>query len=132
MGTEHIVTLIEAEDYILSHCEALTDHSFEEDPTVTIFRRADNNQRFAATKNVGRRSVDAGQMGRIDILNLSLDPRLVASLRTREGFRPAWRMNRNRWVTILLDGTVPDDEIRSYLDMSYKNAGRKGRKGSGR
>ena len=127
------MTLTEVENYILSHCEALADHSFEEDPTVTIFRRADNNQRFAAIKNVGRLSVDAGQTGRIDILNVSLDPRLVASLRTRgEGFRPAWRMNRNRWVTILLDGSVPDDEIRSYLDTSYKFAGRKGGKGSGR
>jgi predicted DNA-binding protein (MmcQ/YjbR family) len=126
------MTLTEAEDYILSHCGALSDHSFEEDRTVTIFRRADNNQRFAALKNVGRRSVDAGQAGRIDILNVSLEPRLVASLQAREGFRPAWRMNRNRWVTILLDGTVTDDEIRSYLDMAYKTAGRKARKGQGR
>ena len=122
------MTLAEVEDYIRSNFEATGDHSFEGDPTVTIFRRLDNNQRFAATKNVGRRSVDAGQSGRIDILNLSLDPRLVTSLRTREGFRPAWRMNRNKWVTVLLDGTVPDDEIRTYLDMSYKNAGRKGGK----
>jgi predicted DNA-binding protein (MmcQ/YjbR family) len=126
------VTLKEVEDYILSHCEALSDHSFEEDPTVTIFRRADNNQRFAATKNVGRRSVDAGQSGRIDILNVSLEPRLVTSLREREGFRPAWRMNRNRWVTILVNGSVPDDEIRSYIDMAYKTGGKKGGKRSGR
>lgn len=125
------MTLVEIEDYILSHCEALTDHSFEGDRTVTIFRRTDNNQRFAATKNVGRHYVGAGQGGRIDILNLCLDPRLVASLRTREGFRPAWRMNRNRWVTILLDGSVPDDEICSYLEMSYKHAEKKGGKGSG-
>ena len=120
------MTLAEIEDYILSSFEATTDHSFEGDPTVTIFRRLDNNQRFAATKNIGCRSVNVERAGRIDILNVSVNPRLVATLREREGFRPAWRMNRNKWVTILLDGTVPDEEIRSYLDMSYKNVGKRG------
>ena len=61
--------------------------------------------------------------GRIDILNVRLDPRLVAKLREREGFMPAWYMNQNSWVTILLDGSVPDEEIRSYLDMAYDLAG---------
>ena len=122
------MTLAEIEDYILSNFEATTDHSFEGDRTVTIFRRLDNNQRFAATKNVGCRSVNVERAGRIDILNVSVSPNLVASLREREGFRPAWRMNRNKWVTILLDGTVPDDEIRTLLGESYKNAARKGGK----
>ncbi len=122
------MTLAEIEDYILGTYEAATDHSFEGDPTVTIFRRLDNNQRFAATKNIGCRSVNAGNTGRIDILNVSVSPRLVATLREREGFRPAWRMNSNKWVTVLLDGTVPDDEIRSLIDEGYKNVGRKGGK----
>ncbi len=122
------MTKAEIEAYILRNFEAVTDHSFEGDPTVTIFRRLDNNQRFAATKNVGCRSVNVERAGRIDILNLCVSPRLVATLREREGFRPAWRMNRNKWVTILLDGTVPDDEICAYIEEGYKNAGKKGGK----
>ena len=122
------MTLAEIEDYILSNFEAASDHSFEGDRTVTVFRRRDNNQRFAATKNVGCRSVNVERAGRIDILNVSVNPRLVTALREREGFRPAWRMNRNKWVTVLLDGTVSDDEIRTYLDMSYQNVGKKGGK----
>ena len=122
------MTLAEVEDYILSNFEATNDHSFEEDRTVTIFRRRDNNQRFAATKNVGCRSVNVERAGRIDILNVCVNTRLVAKLREREGFRPAWRMNQNKWVTVLLDGTVADDEVRSLIDESYKNAGRKGGK----
>lgn len=122
------MTKAEIEAYILSNFEVVNDHSFEGDPTVTIFRRLDNNQRFAATKNVGSRSVNVERAGRIDILNLCVSPRLVATLREREGFRPAWRMNRNKWVTILLDGTVPDDEIRTYIEEAYKNVGKKGGK----
>jgi predicted DNA-binding protein (MmcQ/YjbR family) len=28
-------------------------------------------------------------------------------------------MNRNKWVTLLLDGTVTDDEVRSLIDQAY-------------
>ena len=42
-----------------------------------------------------------------------------------EGFMPAWYMNQNSWVTILLDGSVPAEEIRSYLDMAFDSAGDK-------
>ena len=53
---------------------------------------------------------------------------LYSTLYKREGFLPAWNMNQNNWVTILLDGTVPDEEILAYLDSSFADAGIKGRK----
>lgn len=122
------MTLTELGTYILGNFEAQSDHSFEKGSTVTVYSRTDNRKWFAAAKNIGCRYVDVDRSGRVDILNVKLDPRMVTSLRTRDGFRPAWGMNRNSWVTILLDGTVPDDEIRTYLEMSYKYAGIKGRK----
>ena len=121
------MTLAELERHILSHYMAETSHPFDKDKSITVFSRTDNKKWFAATKNIGCRFVNVDREGRIDILNVQLDPRVVASLRTREGFRPAWHMNQNRWVTILLDGTVPDEEILTYLDMAYGSAGAKGR-----
>ena len=31
-------------------------------------------------------------------------------------------MNQNNWVTILLDGSVPGEEIRRCLDMAFESA----------
>ena len=122
------MTLDALEAYLASQYGATSDHSFKEDSSVTVFMRPDNSKWFAASKNVGRRSVDAGNEGRIDILNIKLNPREVATLRTREGFRPAWRMNQNSWVTVLLDGTVPDDEVYGLLEKAYNLAGKAGRR----
>ena len=122
------MTLDELEEYILGQYEAESDHSFEEDSSVIVFKRQDNKKWFAAAKNIGCRSVNVSRAGRIDILNVRLSPRDITALRSREGFRPAWRMNANSWVTILLDGSVPDDEIRSLLDKAFTLAGAKGRK----
>ncbi len=94
--------------------------AFKEDPGIMVFVRPDSNKWFAATKNIRCSSVDVAGNGRIDILNVQLNPRTVSSLRTREGFRPAWHMNRNKWVTVLLDGTVSDDEVRKLIDQAYQ------------
>jgi predicted DNA-binding protein (MmcQ/YjbR family) len=47
---------------------------------------------------------------------------------TREGFRPAYHMNRDNWITILLDGSVDNEEIYTFLDMSFGNVGPKAKK----
>lgn len=122
------MTLSELEAYILEHFGAESDHSFKEDVSVKVFSRPDNKKWFAAAKNIGRRSVGAGNDGRIDILNVKINPREVAKLRSREGFRPAWRMNQNNWVTVLLDGTVSDDEVYGLLEKAFVLAGKAGRR----
>ena len=44
---------------------------------------------------------------------------LIGSLRLKEGFFPAYHMNKEKWITIFLDGTVPKNEICDLLDLSY-------------
>lgn len=36
------------------------------------------------------------------------------------GFAPAYHMNKKHWLTILLNGSIDDDEIYNLLDMSYE------------
>lgn len=55
----------------------------------------------------------------VDILNLKSDPILIGSLRLKYGFFPAYHMNKEKWITIFLDGTVPKNEICDLLDLSY-------------
>lgn len=31
-----------------------------------------------------------------------------------------YHMNKNKWITIRLDGSVPDDEIKNLIDLSYQ------------
>ena len=119
------MTLQEVHEYMVSQYGAESDHPIKEEHSIAVFMRPDNKKWFAATKNIGCKSLGIDRAGRIDILNVRLAPRTVAELRVREGFMPAWYMNQNSWVTILLDGSVPDEEIRRYLDEAYALAGDK-------
>ena len=53
-------------------------------------------------------------------LNLKCDPTLAEVLRqTYPAVTGAYHMNKKHWNTVLLDGTVPDDEILEMVDHSY-------------
>jgi predicted DNA-binding protein (MmcQ/YjbR family) len=53
-------------------------------------------------------------------INLKCDPDLAMHLR---GFynvvQPGYHMNKKHWNTIILDGSIPDDEIFTMISESY-------------
>ncbi|MBU3877072.1 MmcQ/YjbR family DNA-binding protein [Faecalicatena sp. AGMB00832] len=55
-----------------------------------------------------------------DVLNVKCDPMMIGSLRQQPGYFPAYHMNKEKWISILLDGTVPQENIKSLLEMSFE------------
>lgn len=55
----------------------------------------------------------------IDVVNLKCDPVMIGSLRTQEGFFPAYHMNKDKWISVSLDGSVDDEQLKMLLDLSY-------------
>lgn len=53
-------------------------------------------------------------------INLKCDPALAIELRERyASVTPGYHMNKKHWNTVLLDGSVPDKEIFSWIDHAY-------------
>jgi len=53
-------------------------------------------------------------------VNLKCDPDLALELRDRyEQVRPGYHMNKKHWNTVVLDGVIPQVEIRKMIDHSY-------------
>ena len=53
-------------------------------------------------------------------INLKCDPSLAIDLRERfSSVTPGYHMNKKHWNTVLLDGSVPDKEVLSWIDHSY-------------
>lgn len=54
-------------------------------------------------------------------INLKCDPVLAIELRERfSSVTPGYHMNKKHWNTVLVDGSVPDIEIFSWIDHSYE------------
>jgi predicted DNA-binding protein (MmcQ/YjbR family) len=54
------------------------------------------------------------------LINLKCDPELAVELREKyEAVSPGYHMNKTHWNTIMLDGSIPDKLIKSWIDHSY-------------
>lgn len=53
-------------------------------------------------------------------MNLKCDPLKAQVLREYyPSVRPGYHMNKRHWNTVVLDGSIPDAELRSMIDDSY-------------
>ena len=53
-------------------------------------------------------------------INLKCEPAFAIELRERHSsVTPGYHMNKKHWNTVLMDGSVPDKEIFSWIDHSY-------------
>jgi len=85
-----------------------------------VLRHRENKKWFALIMEVGRDKLGMPGEETVEVMNVKCDPMLIGSLRTQRGFLPAYHMNKDQWISILLDGTAPEEEIRSLIAMSYE------------
>ena len=121
------MTVQELTEYIINEYGVESDHPFPRDTVSSVFRHVDNKKWFALTMSIPYRTLGIARDGNVDILNVKCDPVLNGSLRGRPGFRPAYHMNKDQWITILLDGSAEREEIAALVAMSYRMTARKPR-----
>lgn len=54
-------------------------------------------------------------------VNLKCDPQVCIELREHyEAVMPGYHMNKKHWNTVVIDGSIPDSMIYSWIDDSYE------------
>lgn len=89
-------------------------------PGNAVFRHQSSRKWFAALlmETPGRR-LGLKEDGLLDILDLKCDPKLIGSLLEGGHCLPGYHMNKEHWITVPLNGSVPLEDIFSLLAMSY-------------
>ena len=89
-------------------------------PNFAVFRHRKNNKWYGLIADVSKAKLGLDGSGYIDILNVKCEPELTYILRNSKGILPAYHMNKEHWITILLNGLIPDEQICQLIDMSYE------------
>ena len=113
------MTKQELTDYIFDEYSVEPDFPFRMDDVTCVFRHIDNRKWFGIAMAVPYRTVGINKAGAVDILNVKCDPLMMGSLLGKPGFRPAYHMNKDKWITVLLDGSARQEDIKALLAMSY-------------
>lgn len=54
-------------------------------------------------------------------INLKVDPEKGAELREEyPSVQPGYHMNKKHWITVLMDGSIPDKLLKQWIDDSYQ------------
>ena len=97
----------------------IPDYPWDSTPDAAVLRN-EFGKWYGLVMNLPRRTVGLKGEGKIDILNVKSDPMLISSLIGEKGYFPAYHMNKTYWISIALDGTVPNSEVENMLDLSYQ------------
>ncbi|MBQ7095001.1 MAG: MmcQ/YjbR family DNA-binding protein [Clostridia bacterium] len=72
---------------------------------------------FGVWMRISRRKLGLAEEAPVEVLNLKRDPML--GLADGRRIFPAYHMNKEHWITVLLDGSVPFEELKGLIAMSY-------------
>lgn len=106
--------------YVRKQYNSEIEYLWLRDPNSAVFRHRDNQKWYGIVMKIPRSKLGLNDDELVDVLNVKLDSPLLADLLTREaGFFPGYHMNHSNWVSILLDGSVPLDEVCPWIDRSF-------------
>lgn len=107
-------------EYIRETYSVEPDYPFKGLPECPVFRHASTRKWFGLIMEVPRRRLGLCGDEAVSILDIKCPPMLAGSLRMQEGILPAYHMNKDSWITVLLDGSVPEETVFPLIDLSFE------------
>ena len=94
---------------------------WERTPSDGIFRHSENQKWYGLIMNIPYERLNKERQGMVEVLNVKIDLAERETLLRNEGCYPAYHMNKKHWMTVVLDDTLTDQEIITYVESSYEN-----------
>ena len=91
-------------------------------PDCGVLRCSENDKWYAIVMDVDGSKLGKPELGKVDIVNVKCSPLMTGSLLAVKGIFPAYHMNKESWISVLLDGSVDMEQIKSLLEMSHELA----------
>lgn len=91
-------------------------------PDNAIWRRQDTGKWYAALLTVSKRKLGFDSDEMAEVIDLRLQPEELELMVDKERYFPGYHMNKKHWYTIILDNSVPSEEIFHRIKISYELA----------
>ena len=99
----------------------IPDHPFK-DPHIKnygVFRYHGNDKWYGLIMNIDKANLDKNSKDvYVDVINVRIDENNRETILKQKSFYPSYHMNKQKWVSIILDDSVDDEAVMSYIDYS--------------
>ncbi|MEK3889429.1 MmcQ/YjbR family DNA-binding protein [Bacillus sp. FSL K6-3431] len=108
---------------IFKHVEekygTLPDYQWGKFPNYAVLRHASSGKWYGLVMNVSPEKLGLDGKEEIDILNLKSPPELNGSLINRRDILPAYHMNKEHWISIILERADSKRDIDDLIKTSF-------------
>ena len=113
-------------DYALERYGTVPEYLWRSSPEHGVLRCDTNDKWYAIVMNVDGSKIGLEKGRKVDIVNVRCSPLMTGSLLAMKGIFPAYHMQKAQWVSVLLDDSADDEQVKALLDMSHELASRSG------
>ena len=107
-------------EYVSEQYGTVPDNPWQKYRYHQVLRHSNNKKWYGLIMRVKRPVVGLDGNDDIDIINIKCEP-LAGDILIREGKAyPAYHMNKEHWISVLLDGTIDKEEVFNLIDISYE------------
>lgn len=112
------MTREEVVKYVKEEYGTSPEYPFKSYPRYAVLRHSDNKKWYGLIMNIPKSKLGLQGEEEIEIINLKLDPELTFALVNKEGYFPAYHMNKEHWISISLQD-VESSELFQWIEDSF-------------
>lgn len=111
--------------YVYEQYGTQPQYPWDNSPDSAVLRHAVGGKWYGLIMSVPKSKFGFSDEKPVDVLNLKCDPVMSGSMRLNGGIFPAYHMNKQHWISVLLDGTADTELIKMLIDTSYELTAKK-------
>jgi len=107
--------------YIKDKYNVEPEHLWDKYPNYIVFRNPETRKRFWIIMDVDNAKLQVWWEWKTDVLDVKSDTWMIEYLKTQWWYRPAYHMNKENRISLLLwKLSTKEDTIKTLIDISYK------------
>lgn len=105
--------------HVLEEYGTEAEYPFSSSPDTAVLRHTAGRKWYGIIMNIPYDRLGLDRQGSTDIINVKCDPIISGSIIAQGKAYPAYHMNKEKWISLLLDGSVSENDIYPLLSLSY-------------
>ena len=100
----------------------LPEHPWAKYPSIIVLRHGTSGEGkwYGLLLPVPPAKLGLPREASVWVLNVKCEPALGDALRDGETILPAYHMNKEHWISLVLDSAISANQVLDLLDMSYQ------------
>lgn len=107
-------------DFVKDTYNIIPDYPWDTYSNYAALRHDDNKKWFGLVMDITADKLGLESDEKVDVINLKVRKEFIGPLRKKEGFYPAYHMDKSNWITINLKEINSINQIKDLIAESYE------------